>query len=155
MRRQDPPVNPGTAAVLSFLVSGLGQIYNGQIGLGLLLNALWLGAVFCASRFAIVLSGKLMGLDAALPDQAMVLGLLAVAAGLAVWYWGIHQAFHEAQRQNDQRRRAEPRVAAQNPAARPLSPSTEAEEEEALRYLGEASAPTKPPQRRPKNRSQL
>lgn len=27
--------NPGIAAVLSFLITGLGQIYNGQIGKGI------------------------------------------------------------------------------------------------------------------------
>jgi len=30
-----PPKNPGAAAVLSFFLPGLGQIYNGQIGLGI------------------------------------------------------------------------------------------------------------------------
>jgi TM2 domain-containing membrane protein YozV len=29
--------NPGLAAVLSFLIPGLGQIYNGQVGMGILL----------------------------------------------------------------------------------------------------------------------
>ena len=33
----DPQKSPGLAAVLSFLFVGLGQIYNGQIGKGLLL----------------------------------------------------------------------------------------------------------------------
>ena len=32
-----PPKNPGVAAVLSFFVPGLGQIYNGQIGMGIVL----------------------------------------------------------------------------------------------------------------------
>lgn len=31
-----PPKNPALAAVLSFLITGLGQIYNGQIGKGIL-----------------------------------------------------------------------------------------------------------------------
>lgn len=37
--QQNPPVfykNPGLAAVLSFFWMGLGQIYNGQIGKGIL-----------------------------------------------------------------------------------------------------------------------
>lgn len=32
----NPPKNPGVAAVLSFFWTGLGQIYNGRIGKGLL-----------------------------------------------------------------------------------------------------------------------
>jgi TM2 domain-containing membrane protein YozV len=32
--------SPGTAAVLSFLIPGLGQIYNGQIGVGIFAGAL-------------------------------------------------------------------------------------------------------------------
>ena len=39
-----PPVfykNPSVAVVLSFLVSGLGQIYNGQIGKGIFLIVLY------------------------------------------------------------------------------------------------------------------
>lgn len=32
-----PPKNPGIAAVLSFVHAGLGQIYNGQIGKGLII----------------------------------------------------------------------------------------------------------------------
>ncbi|MFZ2643538.1 MAG: hypothetical protein WA117_21280 [Verrucomicrobiia bacterium] len=33
----EPLKNPGVAAVLSFFVPGLGQIYNGQIGMGITL----------------------------------------------------------------------------------------------------------------------
>lgn len=33
--------NPGVAAVLSFFVAGLGQIYNGQIGKGILIIVLY------------------------------------------------------------------------------------------------------------------
>ena len=36
-RPTEPPKNPGVAAVLSFFIPGLGQIYNGQIGMGILL----------------------------------------------------------------------------------------------------------------------
>jgi TM2 domain-containing membrane protein YozV len=34
-RVAEPLKNPGIAAVLSFLFTGLGQIYNGQIGKGI------------------------------------------------------------------------------------------------------------------------
>ncbi|MCM8778234.1 MAG: hypothetical protein NC898_04360 [Candidatus Omnitrophica bacterium] len=54
-----PTVNPGIAAVLSFLVSGLGQIYNGQIKKGIwliFLSALGMlilitGAIFIGHWF--------------------------------------------------------------------------------------------------------
>ena len=40
--------NPGLAAVLSFLVMGLGQIYNGEIGKGLLFIVLYaISIVLC------------------------------------------------------------------------------------------------------------
>jgi len=35
-----PFKSPGTAAVLSFVIPGLGQIYNGQIGVGIFAGAL-------------------------------------------------------------------------------------------------------------------
>ncbi|MCW1923229.1 GYF domain-containing protein [Luteolibacter arcticus] len=41
-----PPKNPGVAAVLSFFVPGLGQIYNGQIGIGLVLCILTFALYF-------------------------------------------------------------------------------------------------------------
>ncbi len=41
--------NPGLAAVLSFFYTGLGQIYNGQIGKGILLAALQVvSVILCA-----------------------------------------------------------------------------------------------------------
>ncbi len=40
MSTQPQIKNPGLAAVLSFLFNGLGQIYNGQIGKGLLIIGL-------------------------------------------------------------------------------------------------------------------
>lgn len=43
-----PQKNPGLAAVLSFLVCGLGQIYNGQIGKGIgLLVAAIISGMLC------------------------------------------------------------------------------------------------------------
>lgn len=37
MQPMQPMRNPGVATVLSFLITGLGQMYNGQIGKGLVL----------------------------------------------------------------------------------------------------------------------
>jgi TM2 domain-containing membrane protein YozV len=41
-----PLKNPGVAAVLSFFFPGLGQIYNGQIGMGILLFLFTVGLYF-------------------------------------------------------------------------------------------------------------
>jgi TM2 domain-containing membrane protein YozV len=50
--RQKSEKNPGTAAVLSFLVVGLGQIYNGEIGKGLLFMFI---AVICFLLISVVI----------------------------------------------------------------------------------------------------
>ncbi len=47
-----PQKNPGVAAVLSFFFMGLGQIYNGQIGKGLIFMILY--AISVALMFVIV-----------------------------------------------------------------------------------------------------
>lgn len=48
--------NPGFAAVLSFVFSGLGQIYNGQI-----LKGLFLVALSTASLLSIIVGAVLIG----------------------------------------------------------------------------------------------
>ncbi len=74
--------HPGVAAVLSFLFSGVGQIYNGQIAKGLflvawtvvglvlvLLGALGLGAMLYQNIFllkAVFLSGAMMAAGGAI-----------------------------------------------------------------------------------------
>lgn len=45
------PKNPGVAAVLSFLFPGLGQIYNGQILIGILLSILTVFLYFIVIGF--------------------------------------------------------------------------------------------------------
>lgn len=47
-----PMKNPGVAAVLSFLFTGLGQIYNGEIGKGLLF--VFLGIVNALLMFIVI-----------------------------------------------------------------------------------------------------
>jgi len=46
MPAENPKVNPGTAAVLSFVFSGLGQLYNGQIFKGLMIISLSSASIF-------------------------------------------------------------------------------------------------------------
>jgi len=46
--------NPGVAAVLSFIFTGLGQIYNGKIGKGLLLMLISAVSVACLIMGAVI-----------------------------------------------------------------------------------------------------
>lgn len=72
-----PPRNPGLAAVLSFLIFGLGQVYNGQIGKGI---AIFIGGIVLAS----------MGFMFCLPF-----------IGLAVlWLWSVYDAYDTAEKHN-------------------------------------------------------
>lgn len=49
-------LNPGTAAVLSFLINGLGQLYNGQIKKGL-----WLIFLSSLSMLVLLVGAILIG----------------------------------------------------------------------------------------------
>lgn len=68
--------NPGVAAVLSFLLTGLGQIYNGQILKGLIL----------------------MGIQ--LINGALMLILVGYVTFAIVWLYGIVDAYSVAKRHN-------------------------------------------------------
>lgn len=68
--------HPGIAAVLSFFITGLGQIYNGEIGKGIL----------CAIAYFIC-----WGLT------AILIGWLLL---LPLWVWGIFDAYRTAERIN-------------------------------------------------------
>lgn len=72
------PKNPGLAAALSALWAGFGQIYNGQIGLGL--------ALMVVQFINLILAFVLIG----------------IFTGLAVWIFGIYNAYTEAQKFNSQ-----------------------------------------------------
>ena len=50
------PRNPAAAGVLSFLVPGLGQLYNGQPRIGLLAAAICYGSAIMAGPMATVVS---------------------------------------------------------------------------------------------------
>lgn len=68
--------NPGLAAVLSFFFTGLGQIYNGQIGKGI--------GMIVVQFINILL-------------MFVVIGLITYPA---VWIWGIYDAYKSAERLN-------------------------------------------------------
>ena len=69
--------NPGVSAVLSFLICGLGQIYNGQILKGLMFLVLY--AISWALTY--VLIGWII-----LP---------------VLWIWGIYDAYRNAEKINN------------------------------------------------------
>jgi len=70
--------NPGLAAVLSFVIVGLGQIYNGEIGKGILLFVLYV--------ISIVLS-------------LVFIGYIFLPV---IWIYGIYDAYKTAQKINEQ-----------------------------------------------------
>jgi TM2 domain-containing membrane protein YozV len=76
MVTQPPPKNPTLAAVLSFLINGLGQVYNGQIGKGILI-------------FVVQIINVLL--------MSIVIGFITTPI---VWIWSIYDAYKEAQRIN-------------------------------------------------------
>lgn len=68
--------HPGIAAVLSFFYTGLGQIYNGQIGKGL---------IFFVVR---------------LISDFLMFVLIGFITTPIIWIWGMIDAYREAQRAN-------------------------------------------------------
>jgi len=68
--------NPGLAAVLSFFIIGVGQIYNGQIGKGI---GMLIGGYLC-----------------------FILSFLIIPAiiGLIIYIWGIYDAYDTAKKIN-------------------------------------------------------
>jgi len=70
--------NPTTATILSFFISGLGQIYNGQIGKGILFIVLY--AISIALIFVIV-------------------GFITTPI---LWIWGMVDANKSAKKVNEQ-----------------------------------------------------
>ncbi|MDD5432338.1 MAG: hypothetical protein PHO70_05050 [Candidatus Omnitrophica bacterium] len=74
--------NPGLVAVLSFIFSGLGQIYNGQIFKGILIMMISaIGIMFLVSGsilIAFLLLGKILGL------KILVTGVVLFLLGLTI-----------------------------------------------------------------------
>jgi TM2 domain-containing membrane protein YozV len=68
--------NPGLAAILSFFIVGLGQMYNGQIGKGLLLLV------------AAIISGILWTI------------FIGIIFSIVIWIYAIYDAYTTAQRIN-------------------------------------------------------
>lgn len=69
--------NPGIAAILCFFITGLGQIYNGQIGKGLIL---------------IILYGI------AILTSFILIGIIPL---IIIWIYGIYDAYNTAKEINE------------------------------------------------------
>ena len=83
-RHDNDAKNPGLAAVFSFFWTGLGQIYNGQIGKGILF--------IVAFAVSVVLMFVLIGF----------------ITSPILWIWGMYDAYTSAQKiNNDMARRAD------------------------------------------------
>lgn len=78
VQTQQPPKNPTLAAILSFLINGLGQVYNGQIGKGILI-------------FVIQIVNALL--------TTVIIGFITLPI---VWIWSIYDAYKVAQRINEE-----------------------------------------------------
>jgi TM2 domain-containing membrane protein YozV len=83
--------NEGVSAILSFLVMGLGQIYNGQILKGLVM-------FFTMTIIGIVTYIFVMTLDT---ETVLVLGIVLAGLGLFVWIYGITDAYLKAKTYNE------------------------------------------------------
>jgi TM2 domain-containing membrane protein YozV len=74
------PKNPAVSLIVSFFLPGVGSMINGDIGIGVTILLLWLLAI---------------GLD------ITVIGLvLGVPLGIAMFIWGLIDAYQGAQRWN-------------------------------------------------------
>lgn len=69
--------NPSISVVLSFLITGLGQIYNGQIGKGVIFIVLWAISVLL---------------------MFVVIGFVTTPI---LWVWGMIDAYKSAQKINE------------------------------------------------------
>ncbi len=77
--------DPGLAGVYSFLWTGLGQIYNGQINKGLIQMAL------SALGMILVIIGAILIYFACLEVRVSILGIVLLAVGiLGIGLLGIH-----------------------------------------------------------------
>jgi len=76
MQYQSPPKNPALAAVLSFLINGLGQIYNGEVGKGILIMVVQV------------------------VNALLTMILIGFVTGPIVFVWSIYDAYKTAERIN-------------------------------------------------------
>jgi TM2 domain-containing membrane protein YozV len=92
MSENNPKVHPGTAAVLSFIFSGLGQLYNGQIFKGLVIIFFSAASIFIFILGSILIWFWLSG-KSFLPQQ-LILGVVFFASGIiSICILGIYSIY--------------------------------------------------------------
>lgn len=91
-RTQAIPKNPGAAAVLSFLIPGMGQMLNGEVGKGLLVFFL-LPVLMGVSVVAYVT------MSARVPQFVFTIPLLPIG-WFCLWVFQIFDAYNSAVRHN-------------------------------------------------------
>jgi signal peptidase I len=81
------PRKPWLAALMSLVLPGFGQLYNGEIN-----KAIW---TFVAFSFVIIPWGAIVAMY--LPDSWLVFGLVdATIAAIGIWLWATAEAWHNA-----------------------------------------------------------
>ena len=98
--------NSGIAAILSFLVPGLGQLYDGRIARGLGLMALCILTAFIGSMA--VLSASETYYDfynghyvSSYQNGLVAVGVVMTVICIILWIWNVFDAHRSANRYND------------------------------------------------------
>lgn len=91
--------NPGVAAVLSFLFTGLGQIYNGQITKGLILMTLSAAIVLLLIVGSAVVAYSILGV---IGGNGFITGLVFIISSILVLamvgVYNIYDAYNTAKK---------------------------------------------------------
>ena len=97
---EKPVLNPGTSAVLSFLFTGLGQIYNGQIKKGLILMSIT-SILMTLTVLGALLIGYVFLLKEFFKGQLLLGALISVVSIILIAFIGafaIYDAYNTAQK---------------------------------------------------------
>ncbi|MBF0499854.1 MAG: tetratricopeptide repeat protein [Candidatus Riflebacteria bacterium] len=86
--------NPGLAALMSFFVMGLGQIYAGHVDRGIMLVFVHIGALICG--YSLFARGTIYDYLAGLlsPTAMLAILYLGVAAFILLWIYNIKEAYY-------------------------------------------------------------
>ena len=91
--------NPGVAAVLSFIFTGLGQIYNGEIKKGLLLMFISAVSLACVILGAVITGYCFLNVGA-FKSSSIVLGVALMIVGISAiiiaGVYNIYDAYNRA-----------------------------------------------------------
>jgi hypothetical protein len=95
----------GLAAIMSFFWAGLGQIYTGQIAKGIVMMILYPTLIWMG--FGTVVAGGLIAASSTNPSDTAaggfaLFGVLSLIVALALWVYGIVNAYRRAERLNQQ-----------------------------------------------------